>query len=70
MIASKSTNENSEYLIALHLSVIGDRALKIYNNFTYSESEDENNVKTVMNKFDHYFTFFFLREQKDERINS
>lgn len=47
--------ENSEYLIALHISVIGDRALKIYNNFTYSEREDENNVKTVFKKFHHYF---------------
>lgn len=55
MIACKSTKENIEYLIALHISVIGDRALKVYNNFTYSESEDKNNVKTVIKKFDHYF---------------
>lgn len=81
MVASKSNKENSEYQIALLLSVIGDRALKIYNNFTYSADEDKSNIKVVIDKFANYFIpsknvtyerhVFFLREQKqDENIDS
>lgn len=80
MIASKSSSETSQYQIALLLSVIGDRALKIYNNFTYTDNEDKNDIKTTLAKLDNYFIpdknityerhVFFLREQRDESIDS
>ncbi|XP_054287883.1 uncharacterized protein LOC129003610 [Macrosteles quadrilineatus] len=81
MVASKSEKETSDYQIALLLSVIGDRALKIYNNFQYSTGEDKHKLETVISKFDNYFIptknvtyerhIFFLREQNlDENIDS
>lgn len=75
LVASKSQNEDSEYQVSLLLSIIGDRALKVFNNFTYTGTESAKDLKNVLSKFDNYFlpevnvTFerhnFFLREQKD-----
>lgn len=67
--------EPSDYQIALLLSVMGDRALKIYNNFQYSAGEDKKNIAVIINNVDDYFVpkkcdvvnkrhVFFLREQK------
>jgi len=80
LAASRCTDENSKYKIALLLNSIGDRALKIFNNFTYDPADDKDNFETVLKKFDSYFlpevneTYerhtFFLREQKpDETVD-
>lgn len=80
-IASKVTIESDDYQVALLLSLVGDRALKIYNNFVFETDGDKYKLDKVMKKFDDYFmpeknvTYerhkFFLREQKpDEKIDS
>lgn len=81
LIASRcSSSDESEYCTALLLNAIGDRALKIYNNFTFEQSENQRDFKVVLKKFDSYFlpevneTYerhsFFLREQHvDESID-
>jgi hypothetical protein len=38
LIASRYSTEESEFKIALLLNAVGDRALKIFNNFTYDSS--------------------------------
>lgn len=73
--ASKNNLEESEYQVSLLLSVIGDRALKVFNNFTFSTEADKNKFIIVIKKFDEYFmpekniTYewhtFFLRHQRD-----
>lgn len=55
MTASKSGREPSDYQIALLLLVMGDCALKIYNNFQYSVGEDKNNTAVIVNNVDDYF---------------
>lgn len=55
MKASKSASEPSHYQIALLLSVMGDRALQIYNNFQYSDGEDKSNIAVIFNNVDDYF---------------
>lgn len=55
LIASRSKTESDEYQIALLLSTIGDRALKIYNNFTYTATKDSNSFTIVLSKFEEYF---------------
>lgn len=74
LIASKINIEDSSYQTALLLSVIGDRALKVYNNFVFGKGESKDDFQVVMSKFDNYFmpdknvTYerhkFFLRDQK------
>lgn len=83
MTASKSGSEPSDYQIALLLSVMGERALKIYNNFQYSVEEDKNNIAVILlitlmiilclQKCDvaNERHVFFLREQKiNENIDN
>lgn len=53
--ASRSTKESSEFKTALLLSCIGDRALKIYNNFSFASTESNQDFTTVINKFEAYF---------------
>lgn len=55
MTASKSGSEPSDYQISLLLSLMGDRALKIYNNFQYSAGEDKNNIAVIFSNVDDYF---------------
>jgi hypothetical protein len=80
MTASRSINEDSAFQVAVLLNLVGDRALKIYNNFTYEQGQSCEDIKVVLKKFDDYFlpatnvTYerhnFFLREQKvDEPID-
>lgn len=80
LIASKSNLESSNYQVALLLNVIGDRSLKVFNNFVFANEEEKSNLASVLKKFDLYFmpdknvTYerhkFFLREQgENEKID-
>ena len=79
--ATKADKEETAYKTSILLSCIGDRALKIYNNFTYIKPEGKMVYETVIQKFEEYFnpeknvTFerhvFFLRNQKiGEKIDA
>lgn len=40
--------------VALLLSVAGDEALEVYNNFSFTEGDSKNDLETVVKKFDEY----------------
>lgn len=73
--ASKNCLEETDFQVSLLLSIIGDRALKVYNNFSFSDTQDKNDIKDVLKKFEEYFmpeknvTYerhkFFLRHQRE-----
>ena len=54
-IASKIYSQDAQYQKVLFLCTIGG-ALEIFNAFQCSESEDPNNVDTIISKFEEYFT--------------
>lgn len=81
LTASKANSEQNLYQFALFFSIVGDRALKINNNFVFDNDEDKDNLTVVLKKFNDYFmpdknvTYerhkFFLREQKPgEKVDS
>lgn len=81
LIASKNSLEQSAFQVALLLNIIGDRALKVFNNFTFDKTEDKENIDIVLKKFEDYFMpeknvtyerhMFFLREKRNgESIDS
>lgn len=55
LIASKANSKQNLYQVALFFSIVGDRALKIYNNFVFDNDEDKDNLTVVLKKFDDYF---------------
>lgn len=75
MQATRSSNEPPEYKASLLLSCIGDRALKIYNNFSYEEGEKNMDFDVIVNKFENYFNpeknvtyerhMFLIRDKKE-----
>lgn len=63
------------------MSIIGDRALKVYNDFSFSNGTNKNDIAVVLKSFEDHFmseknvTYkrhtFFLRHQRDgERIDT
>ena len=73
--ATKANNEESSYKASVLLSCIADRALKIYNNFTYVKPGNNMDYDIVIQKFEEYFNpeknvtyeryVFFSRNQKE-----
>lgn len=73
--ATKSDNESSEFKSSILLSSIGDKALKVYNNFVFENEEDKMKLEKIIAKYDEYFLpeknvtyerhVFFLRNQLD-----
>lgn len=67
------TEDNKGYIL---LNRIGDRALKIYNNFSWRETDDKTKCQKILKKFGEYFTptknvtyeryLFFTRNKKED----
>lgn len=53
--ASKNEKETEEYKGALLLNTIGDKALKIYNNFKWNLEEEKEKYSKIKQKFSDYF---------------
>lgn len=53
--ASKEAPTPGPTKLALLLSIAGDDALEVYNNFSFDQGEDRNDYATVIKKFDEYF---------------
>lgn len=53
--APKETPTPGPTKLALLLSIAGDDALEVYNNFSFDQGEDRNDYATVIKKFDEYF---------------
>ena len=51
LTATKSNKEPKEFQTALLLNMIGDRALKIYNNFSFESQASKENITVVIKKF-------------------
>ncbi|CAG9835035.1 unnamed protein product [Diabrotica balteata] len=54
--ASKLNEENDSLQGSVLLNRIGDRALRIYNNFEWSSDESKTSCKVILTKFKEYFT--------------
>ncbi|KAL1262289.1 hypothetical protein QQF64_007554 [Cirrhinus molitorella] len=55
MTASGVETKDKKIQSCTLLHVIGDEALEIYNTFDFIETEDKDNVKEIIKKFDDYF---------------
>lgn len=55
MTASGVETKDKKIQSCTLLHVIGDEALEIYNTFEFAETEDKNDVKVIIKKFDDYF---------------
>ena len=49
-----SEYESAKRQACLFLHVIGEEAVKVYNNFTFATEEDKFNVARIIEKFDGY----------------
>ncbi len=54
MTASGVETKDKKIQSCTLLHVIGDEALEIYNTFDFAETEDKNDVKVIIKKFDDY----------------
>lgn len=56
LIVGKFNKKSTEYQTDIFLSTIGDRALKIFNTFTFLKSENKNDIDIILTKFDNHFS--------------
>lgn len=47
--------KDSSYQTALLVSLVGNRALKVYNDFVFDRGETKDDIKVVMTEFNNYF---------------
>ena len=48
------TNLNKQYQVALFLHTLGDEALRVYNGFHFTSSEEHRKVDEILSKFDSF----------------
>ena len=53
-VITKLANQTAQYQVALLLHVLGEQALKIYNGFTFTSTEENRTVDEILQKFDEF----------------
>ena len=53
-VISKLDQQEQSYQVALLLHTVGDEALRIYNGFVFTTTENNRTIKEILEKFDEY----------------
>jgi hypothetical protein len=53
-IIANTQAQSNEYQVALFLNTLGDPALKVYNGFVFTSTEENRTVNEIITKFDEY----------------